>query len=178
LYITDPRGWSIGTHPNGTIVIPQIPDAFYTGPNSEPERIIIPNPINGTYEILIAGTGNGTYGFMVDFAFSMNLSERTKDVYYGSIVEGGVLWTKVIVSGKEVKSYTPVSTLGDINQDALVDIVDIVTCALAYGSETQDNPETPWDETENWNPLTDLDLNKIIDIVDLVKIAIHFGQTV
>jgi PKD repeat protein len=178
LYITDPINRSIGTPPNGTPIIPQIPDSFYTGPNSEPERIIIPNPINGTYEILITGTGNGTYGFMVDFAFSMNLSERTKAVYYGSIVEGGVLWTKVIVSGKEVKSYTPVSTVGDINQDALVDIVDIVTCALAYGSETQDNPETLWDETEDWNPLTDLDLNEIIDIVDLVKIAIHFGETV
>jgi hypothetical protein len=40
----------------------------------------------------------------------------------------------------------------------------------------QDNPETPWDETEDWNPLTDLDLNEIIDIVDLIKIAIHFGE--
>jgi hypothetical protein len=178
LYITDPLGQSIGTHPNGTIVIPQIPDSFYTGPSSEPERIIIPNPTNGTYEVLITGTGNGTYGFMVDFAFSLNITERTKDVYYGSIVGGGVLWTTVIVSGKDVRSYTPVSTVGDINQDALVDIVDIVTCALAYGSETRDNPETSWDETEDWNPLTDLDLNEIIDIVDLVKIAIHFGETV
>ncbi len=67
--------------------------------------------------------------------------------------------------------------LGDINGDRTVDIVDIVICALAFGSEAEDNPKTPWDETEGWNPLADLNLDQIIDIVDLVKIAIHFGET-
>jgi len=178
LYVTDPLNRSIGTHPNGTIVIPQIPDAFYTGPSSEPERIIIPNPLNGTYKILITGTGNGTFAFMVDFALSTNITERTKDVYYGDIADGGVLWSKIIVSGGEVTSFTPVSTIGDVNQDGIVDIVDIVICALAYESMAEDNPETPQDETEDWNALADLNLDRIIDIVDIIMIAIHYEETV
>jgi hypothetical protein len=66
---------------------------------------------------------------------------------------------------------------GDINDDRIVDIVDIVICALAFGSEAEDNPETPWDETENWNPNANLNNDELVDIVDLVIIAIHFGET-
>jgi len=66
---------------------------------------------------------------------------------------------------------------GDINDDRIVDIVDIVICALAFGSEAEDNPETPWGETENWNPNANLNNDELVDIVDLVIIAIHFGET-
>ncbi len=66
---------------------------------------------------------------------------------------------------------------GDLNEDGVVDIVDIVICALAFGSAAEDNPETPWNETRNWNPIADLNSDAIIDIVDLVIIAIHFGET-
>lgn len=69
-----------------------------------------------------------------------------------------------------------VELVGDINDDKIVDIVDIVICALAFGSEAEDDPETPWDETANWNPVADLNGDGIIDIVDLVIIAIHFGE--
>jgi hypothetical protein len=66
---------------------------------------------------------------------------------------------------------------GDMNGDGIVDIQDIVICALAFGSAAEDNPETPWDETLNWNPNADLNNDELVDIVDLVIIAIHFGET-
>jgi hypothetical protein len=67
--------------------------------------------------------------------------------------------------------------LGDINWDRIVDIVDVVICAMAFGSASEDNPETPWNETLKWNPNADLNQDEIIDIVDLVIVAISFGKT-
>jgi len=57
----------------------------------------------------------------------------------------------------------------DVNSDGIVDIVDLVTCALAFGSKPGD---------DNWDPRADV-ANEfgLINIVDLVMIAIHFGET-
>jgi hypothetical protein len=50
-----------------------------------------------------------------------------------------------------------------------VDIADLVTCALAFGSKPGD---------DNWDPRADVANEfSLIDIVDLVTIAIHFGET-
>ena len=55
----------------------------------------------------------------------------------------------------------------DVNDNGIIDIVDIVTCALAFGSK----PGNP-----NWNPIADVNQDGIIDIVDIVMIALHFGE--
>jgi hypothetical protein len=64
----------------------------------------------------------------------------------------------------------------DLNHDRIVDIVDVVIVALAFGSAAEDDPGTPWDETEDWNPDADLNGDGIVDIVDLVTVALHFGE--
>ena len=56
----------------------------------------------------------------------------------------------------------------DVNGDGIVNIVDIVIVALAFGSL----PEDPY-----WNSIADLNQDGIIDIVDIVFVAIHFGET-
>jgi len=70
-----------------------------------------------------------------------------------------------------------IKMLGDINGDGIIDIVDVVIVSLAFGSATEDDPETPWNETINWNPEADLNGDDIVDIVDLVIIGINFGKT-
>ena len=65
---------------------------------------------------------------------------------------------------------------GDINDDAIVDIIDVVIAALAFGSQPVDDPNTPWDETKNWNPIADINGDGIVDIVDLVIIGVTFGE--
>jgi len=61
--------------------------------------------------------------------------------------------------------YVPII---DLNSDGLIDIVDIVIVALAFGSRPGD---------PNWNPYADLNEDGLVDIVDLVMIALHFGET-
>lgn len=67
--------------------------------------------------------------------------------------------------------------LGDVNNDGIIDIQDVVTVALAFGSMEEDDPTTPWNETGKWNPIADLNSDGIIDIVDLVIIGINYGKT-
>ena len=58
--------------------------------------------------------------------------------------------------------------IADIDCNELVDIVDIIICALAFGS-TPDDP--------NWDPRADVaDPRRLVDIRDLVRIAIDFGE--
>ncbi len=57
---------------------------------------------------------------------------------------------------------------GDINDDGIVDIVDIVKCALAFGSKRGE---------PRYDPECDINNDDIVDIVDLVIIAINFGCT-
>ena len=52
--------------------------------------------------------------------------------------------------------------------------------AKAYGSAAVDDPETPWDETEYWDPVVDVAPeggDGRIDIFDVRKVAKQYGQT-
>jgi parallel beta-helix repeat protein len=57
---------------------------------------------------------------------------------------------------------------GDLNGDGIVNILDAVLAASAFGS----SPGHP-----NWNSLADLNNDGIIDIFDLIILASNFGKT-
>jgi pimeloyl-ACP methyl ester carboxylesterase len=59
LFVVDPEGKKIGKE-NGQ-AINQIPDAFYTGFNTDTEYITILNPLGGEYKIFTEGTASGAY---------------------------------------------------------------------------------------------------------------------
>jgi len=69
---------------------------------------------------------------------------------------------------------------GDV-PDGTVDILDLRKCAKAFGSAAVDDPNTPWNETQYWDPAADLAPapggDGQIDIFDLWKIAKHYGET-
>jgi hypothetical protein len=57
---------------------------------------------------------------------------------------------------------------GDINNDKIVDIFDIVRVAVAFGAIPSD---------PNWDPNADINDDGIIDIFDIVAVALNFGAT-
>ena len=67
-----------------------------------------------------------------------------------------------------IDGWVFVAMPGDVNADGIVDIFDIATFALAFGS----TPSEP-----NWNPVADINSDGIVDIFDLVVVALHFGET-
>lgn len=58
--------------------------------------------------------------------------------------------------------------LGDINDDRIVNIIDISTIAVAYGSTPQDS---------SWNPYVDLNNDRTINVLDLALAAKDFAKT-
>jgi parallel beta-helix repeat protein len=78
-----------------------------------------------------------------------------------------------IIDGSNIDRYPLIYPYGyvpspDINNDEIIDILDLVTIALAYGSV----PGLPI-----WKPYADIVQDEIIDIFDLVMMAIHYGET-
>ena len=70
-----------------------------------------------------------------------------------------------------------IKIMGDINGDGKVDLSDIRTIARAYLSAAVDDPETPYDETENWNPSVDLNIDDHISIFDIRLGARNYGES-
>jgi hypothetical protein len=56
---------------------------------------------------------------------------------------------------------------GDLNGDFKVNLLDLVTLAMAYASTPND---------ARWNPLADINGNGVIDLADLVLLATYYGQ--
>ena len=67
-----------------------------------------------------------------------------------------------------IGNYWDNHTGPDIDDDGIVDVLDIYTAALAFGSY----PEHP-----NWNCNADANRDNKIDIEDIYLIAINFGKT-
>jgi len=64
----------------------------------------------------------------------------------------------------------------DLNKDGHVDILDIRIVARAFGSMAVDDPATPHDETELWNPIADVNADGRVNIFDLRLVAKHYGE--
>ena len=67
-----------------------------------------------------------------------------------------------------IDGWVFVAMPGDVNGDGIVNIIDIVRVALAFGAV----PANP-----NWDPNADINGDKVINIVDIVIVALHFGET-
>jgi hypothetical protein len=95
LYITDQNGLSVGYNLKSNQSECNIPGAFYSGPNTEPQVISIPNSIEGNYSVQVIGTGNGA--FSVDFQTTTSqgtaLKTMTGTISSGAIYQYNVQYT-------------------------------------------------------------------------------------
>jgi hypothetical protein len=113
LYVTDPMNRHIGTDPATGKLVNEIPGAFCSGPGSEPQRVIIPNPLNGVYDIKLIGTKTENYSLVVELA---TINKTSAQTYTGNITAGQTLATKATVSAGVIASTppTPTPTVGGI----------------------------------------------------------------
>jgi len=104
LYVTDPDNRHVGAHPTTGESVNEIPGAFYSGPESEHQRITIPDPLDGVYDIKIVGTSTGEYTLVVELATVENITTHT---YTDNISDGETLQSQVTISEGEMTSTEP-----------------------------------------------------------------------
>lgn len=104
LYIADPQGRRIGFDPITGETVDEVPDAWYSGPDGEPQEIMIPGPLDGDYVVLMIGVSTGTYEVVSELITDQGAVTQT---YTGEISEGEVLELIATVSGNEMTSNPP-----------------------------------------------------------------------
>lgn len=67
LYLVDSEGHSIGTDPQSGAEVNNIPGAFYSGSDSEPEFIVIQD-LTGDWTLHVSGTDSGKYSLIAEDA--------------------------------------------------------------------------------------------------------------
>ncbi len=96
-----------------------------------------------------------------------NSGETVLDLYDSTLVSS--LEQPIIHQSTDGYGYFTYILLGDINDDGVVDIYDVVTVAIAFGSKPGD---------ANWNPEADIvEPYGEIDVYDVVTVATEFGKT-
>jgi hypothetical protein len=88
------------------------------------------------------------------------IRDISEDVDYWIEIGQAYVFAKVV----ELRARAP---LGDVTFDGIVDILDAVTIALAFGA-------TPSDP--NWNLNANINGDLIVDLFDLAIVALHFGE--
>jgi len=71
LHVYDPEGRHVGVNETGWVEI-EIPGARYTGPDADPEVILIPNPNYTIYTVQIVGVDTGTYRLLITYQPLLN----------------------------------------------------------------------------------------------------------
>jgi hypothetical protein len=65
--VKDPQGHRIGYDFKSGSTLSEISNATYSGPGTEPQVVVISNPLIGTYSITLAGRESGTYELAIEY---------------------------------------------------------------------------------------------------------------
>lgn len=115
--------------------------------------------INGIESMSLVNINNTGFGGVLAVRFglanSINVQQRAK-----------ISADSAVISNSYVGLEGPEKPW-DLNKDRRVDILDLTTVTVAYGS-TPASPE--------WNPLADLNSNGIVDMRDIITVSSHYGE--
>ena len=129
----------------------------------------------GTLADNILASGNSA-----NITFTWNTTGVAKGIYTISANATIIPSETEIGDNAFIDGTVIVVMFGDFDDDGEVDIGDVRRVARAYGSAAVDDPETPWDETENWDPVVDVapeEGDGEITIADVRAVARHYGET-
>ena len=154
IVLTDPDGLTVSKE------LTEIEIAAYLEDNIT-DRICIGDPKSGCYLItVVPETGaspTDTYSLRV---FGENISFTLAE---------DVLISEIPSQPYRISSTdTGITFRTDLNQDRKVNIIDISTVAMAFGTKEGD---------DRYNPIADLDDNKEINIIDVAIVANDYGKT-
>jgi parallel beta-helix repeat protein len=129
LFVTDSLGRSVGVDPDTGDLVNQIPGAFYSGPDTEPETIKIPNPIDDEYVVKVVGNGNGIY--TLDFEL-VNSEGTIKQTLSGTTTVG------------EIHQYVPVFDEQSIKIKPIA-LFEVSAYVATTGTPITFNPSNSYD---------------------------------
>lgn len=162
------------------------------------ENDIVQNPIGVNLELFLGGNNENKIflnNFMQNAIQVLN-SESATEVWDNGYPVGGNCWsdyngtdvyrgpyqnetgsdaigdTPYVIDANNTDRYPRlqpyIPLLGDVNQDGVVNLLDAIQAALAFGSKPGDL---------RWNPAADINHDGIVDIYDLILVASNFGKT-
>ena len=175
---TDFTAKLIDVHPTGELMLVAdgILRARYRDSMADPE-LMTPGDV---YEFTI-DMGDIGQVFKANHSIRVDISSSNFPKHDRNLNTGGELYkeTEMLVAENTIyhdaehPSYIALpivsaGMLGDVNNDGTVDIFDVVTVSVAFGSEPGD---------PNWNQAADLNNDNIVDIFDVVTVTSNFGKS-
>ena len=107
-----------------------------------------------------------------NFWSDYNGTDVYKGPYQNETGSDGIGDTPYVIDANNTDRYPRLQLYtalqGDVNQDGVVNLLDAIQAALAFGSKPGD---------PNWNPTVDLNHDSVVDIYDLILVASNFGKT-
>ena len=140
LLITDPQGRRLGYDPVTDQVFNEIPNTLYTSTGTSPQLVIVPQPIDGDYEVMATGYGAGTYDVTIDYVDSRGIVPL--EAHTGTTTAGQqntYTYTHDTASipapsltparyekhhDLDIDMYTTNLTLADVNNDGIDDLIE------------------------------------------------------
>jgi hypothetical protein len=109
LLVTSPISFSVGYDSETQTVVNEIEGAMYSGPRTEPQLIVIPNPMQGNYSIETFGTGDGDFTITVESVVpslpDVNVTSWTGTTSEGTLDTFGIELTEDFLVIPEFPSY-------------------------------------------------------------------------
>jgi squalene-hopene/tetraprenyl-beta-curcumene cyclase len=153
--VLDPEGNLVGYNYMTGLGENQVPTAVYSGPSSEPQYIVIINPVAGTYKLELVGIAEGSYTIEIQGNYGEDITDTFQ--FTGEIAPSELQGSQVTVTAiagpvdiyldhppefeKTIDNIPPTTTL-DFGEPKYVDPTDniYVSSATPFTLTAEDNP--------------------------------------
>jgi len=113
--VVAPDGKRVGKDFTNNSSVNEIDGAFYSGFESGPEFVVIPDPLEGKYNVDLQGTGTGEYKLSVSL---IDDNQAIDSDYSGFVTPGGVDSYNINLLANSISSLTPqINTLEELLEE-------------------------------------------------------------